>query len=113
MKIVVGFRFTDGGFTKEIDQASPLMYLALKDGEPVTVTLKWYRQVGAIEEHYFTTVLEDARIVEIKEYFPTTYDKPTAEYPHMEQVKFTYRKIIWTHEVEGKQSEDDWRAPAV
>jgi type VI protein secretion system component Hcp len=30
----------------------------------------------------------------------------------MEEVSYTYRKIIWTHETEGKQSEDDWLAPA-
>ena len=29
----------------------------------------------------------------------------------MEDISFTYRKIIWTHETEGKQAEDDWLAP--
>jgi len=98
--------------TKVIDKASPLLALALCTGEKCTVTLTWYRQSGAAEEHYFTTTLEDAVIVDLNSFIPTVFDQATKEYQHMEKVSFTYRKIIWTHEVEGKQSEDDWLAPA-
>lgn len=98
--------------TKVVDQSSPLLYLALCSGEPLTVTLKWYRQSGAVEEHYFTTKLEEAVIVQQKQYIPNVFDKTTSDYQHMEEVSYTYRKIIWTHETEGKQSEDDWLAPA-
>lgn len=31
----------------------------------------------------------------------------------MEEVHFTYSKIIWTHEVDGIEAEDDWKAPKV
>jgi type VI secretion system secreted protein Hcp len=98
--------------TKIIEQSSPLLYLALCSGEKMTVTLKWYRQAGAVEEHYFTTTLEEAVLVAQRQYIPNVFDKDTAEYQHMEECSFTYRKIIWTHETEGKQSEDDWLAPS-
>ena len=65
-----------------------------------------------MEEHYFTTQLEDAVIVNQKQYIPNVFDATKSDYQHMEEVAFTYRKIIWTHEAEGKQSEDDWLAPS-
>lgn len=94
--------------TKETDEASPLLYLALKQGERCKVVLKWYRQEANTEQHYFTTELENALVVNIEPFFPIVFDKATAEYGHMEKVSFTYSKIMWTHEVEGKASEDDW-----
>src|SRR4030095_10436251 len=39
------------------------------------------------------------------------FDPKNAEYQHMEECAFAYQKIVWTHETEGKQAEDDWRAP--
>jgi type VI secretion system secreted protein Hcp len=29
----------------------------------------------------------------------------------MEEVSFTYRKVMWRWEPDGVESEDDWRAP--
>ncbi len=40
------------------------------------------------------------------------FDEATKAYQHMEELRFTYRKIIWTHEIEGKESEDDWLTTA-
>lgn len=97
---------------KEIDKSTPLLFMALTKGERCTITLQWYRQAGATEEHYFTTKLEDAVIISMRNFIPNVYDAATKEYQHMEAVQFTYRKIIWTHEVDGKESEDDWLAPA-
>ena len=97
--------------TKVVDKSSPLLALALCTGETCKVALKWYRQAGATEEHYFTTVIEDAAIVKQRKFIPNVFDKATSEYQHMEDISFTYRKIIWTHETEGKQAEDDWLAP--
>jgi len=97
--------------TTVMGKASPLLAMALCTGEPCTVTLKWYRQSGAAEEHYYTTTLEDAVLVEHRTFIPNVFDRETKEYQHMEKACFSYRKIIWTHETEGKQSEDDWLAP--
>ncbi len=81
---------------KLIDKASPLLYQALVTGERLVVELKWYRidPTGG-EEHYFTTKLEDAIIVAIN---PSLL--------HMEDVSFTYRKIIWTWEPDRITAED-------
>jgi type VI secretion system secreted protein Hcp len=97
--------------TKFYDKASPKLYQALTSGERMTdVTMKWYRIDNAgIEEHYFTIKLEDAIVVSIKPYVPNCLDPHYESYGHMEDVAYTYRKIIWTWEPDGIESEDDWR----
>lgn len=86
---------------KLMDKASPKLYQALVTGERLEVELKWYRidPTGG-EEHYFTTKLENAIVVAIK---PSLL--------HMEDVSFTYRKIIWTWEPDGITAQDDWSTP--
>ena len=64
---------------------------------------------AGIEEHYFTIKLEDAIVVSIKPYVPNCLDPKFESYGHMEDVAYTYRKIIWTWEPDGIESEDDWR----
>ncbi|WP_458024188.1 type VI secretion system tube protein TssD, partial [Pseudomonas aeruginosa] len=55
--------------TKVFDKASPLLLAALTSGERLTkVEIQWYRTSAAgTQEHYYTTVLEDAIIVDIKD----------------------------------------------
>ncbi|MBG4186135.1 type VI secretion system tube protein Hcp, partial [Pseudomonas aeruginosa] len=60
---------------------------------------------------YYTTVLEDAIIVDIKDYMHNCQDPGNAHFTHLEDVHFTYRKISWTHEVSGTSGSDDWRSP--
>lgn len=100
--------------TKVYDKSSPKLYQALCTGEHMTtVEIKWYRiDPSGAEEHYFTHKLEDAIIVDIKAWMPNCLEPATESLSHMEDVSFTYRKIIWTWEVDGIESEDDWKAPA-
>lgn len=42
---------------------------------------------------------------------PNCQDPNMAHFTHLEDVYFTYRKIVWTHEVSGTSGSDDWRAP--
>ena len=98
--------------TKRIDKASPLLYNALTKGEGLTVTIKWYRYVqggGGGQVHYYSTLLEDSRIVWMKQWFPMTMDKTTSEFGHQEQLAITYRKITWTWEDGGVTGTDDWQ----
>ena len=96
----------------ELDKAAPKLYLALTTGELLTtVTFKWFRQAQAIEEHYFTTVLENAVITSQRAYFPNVLDQATAHYPHLVELQMVYQKVIWMHEIDGIESEDDWLAP--
>ncbi|RLA97091.1 MAG: type VI secretion system tube protein Hcp [Deltaproteobacteria bacterium] len=99
--------------TKIFDKASPKLYQALCSGEQFSnVTIKWYRiDPTGQEEHYFTTKLEDAIIVSIKAWMPNALDPKMESYQHMEDVSFTYKKIIWTWEPDGIESEDSWKEP--
>lgn len=98
---------------KEYDKASPKLYQALCTGEHLTtVTIKWYRiDPTGSEEHYFTHVLEDAIVVEMKPYMPVAFLSENESYRHMENVSFTYKKIKWTWEPDGIEAEDDWTVP--
>ena len=99
--------------TKVFDKASPLLYQALTSGERLrNVEIKWYRtSATGTQEHYFTISLEDAIITNIRAHMPNCQDPSVAHFTHLEDVSFSYRKIIWTHEVCGTTSQDDWRAP--
>jgi len=99
--------------TKVYDKTSPKLYQALVTGERMSdVTFKFYRITPAgAEEHYFTTKLENAIIVSIKPWVPNCLDPARERFTHMEDISFTYRKIIWTWEVDGIEAEDDWQVP--
>jgi type VI secretion system secreted protein Hcp len=99
---------------KRIDKASPKLFQALTQGERFSdVTYKWYRidQSGAGgQQHYFTIKLEEAVLVSMKQWFPITSDSARSNYSHFEDIAMTYRKIIWTWEDGGIQTQDDWKA---
>jgi type VI secretion system secreted protein Hcp len=98
--------------TKVFDKASPLLLQALTSGELITnVEIKWYRTKAGAQEHYYTTTLEDALIVHIKDYMHNCQDPANSQFTHLEDVHFTYRKITWTHEASGTSGSDDWRSP--
>jgi type VI secretion system secreted protein Hcp len=100
--------------TKVFDKSSPLLLQALTTGEVMTsVLIKWYRiSIKGTQEHYYTTELEDAIIVHIKDYMHNCQDPANSHFTHLQDVHFTYRKITWTHEVSGTSGSDDWRSPA-
>ena len=97
--------------TKVFDKSSPLLLSALTSGEKMSeVTIEWYRtSASGTQELYYTTKLEDAIIVEIKDYMHICQDPANSHFSHLEDVHFTYRKITWTHEVCGTTGSDDWR----
>lgn len=99
--------------TKVFDKATPLLLAALTSGELMEeVVIQWFRTSAAgTQEHYFTTTLEDAIIIEIKDYMFNCQDPGNAHFTHLEDVHFSYRKITWTHEVSGTSGSDDWRSP--
>ena len=100
--------------TKFVDQATPKLQYALVTGEHLTVTLNWYRphpMGGAAEELYFTTVLEDAMLISVKDTIPNVLDSRNGNFEHMEVLAFTYRRITWTFEPEGIETSDDWNEP--
>ena len=98
---------------KRIDSATPKLFQALCSGEHFSeVVFKWYRvdaEGGGYQQHFFTTTLEDAILVEMKDWFPITVDASKDQYPQCEDLAFTYRKIRWTWEVDGIEAQDDWK----
>lgn len=98
---------------KHKDQASPLLFQACCSGEQVTkFELDFYRiSAKGQEEHYFTIKLEKAIIVDMREYTPMTFLEENKPYHDMEEVSFSYEKIVWTYEPDGVEAEDDWSKP--
>ena len=89
--------------TKELDKASPLLYKALTTNEVLPeVTLLFYRNANTgKQDQYFTIALTDGTISGIKSW---TDDKGVP----MEEVSFTYQKIVWTYTNGGITHEDTW-----
>ena len=100
-------------FTSALNKATPLMYQALASGEMLPkVEVKWYRtSTEGKQEHFFTTHLEDATIVDIVTALPHAQDATKAEYTQLVEVSMAYRKITWTHAIAGTEASDDWRKP--
>ncbi len=99
--------------TKVFDKSTPKLFQALSTGERMSnVTMKYYRiDPSGKEEHYFTIKLEDAIIVSVKPWVPNALDQSRERFTHMEDVSFTYSKIIWTWEVDGVEAQDSWQVP--
>ncbi|MCU1718606.1 Hcp family type VI secretion system effector [Pseudomonas sp. 5P_3.1_Bac2] len=99
--------------TKVFDKSSPLIFNSLTSGERLNkCRLEWYRTSSTgTQEHYFTIELEDAVIVDVQSRMPNCQDPGLSHFTHLEDVYFTYRKIVWTHEVSGTSGSDDWRTP--
>ncbi|MEM9383907.1 MAG: Hcp family type VI secretion system effector [Pseudomonadota bacterium] len=98
--------------TKAFDKASPLLYNALTSGELLDCEIKWFRTAAdGTSEHYYTTTLTDAVIVDITASMAHCQDPAMDHLGHEEQISFKYRKIEWRHEAAGTSGEDDWRKP--
>ena len=103
--------------TKSVDKSTPKLYQTLVTGEHLkNVTIKFYRinPMGK-EEHYFTVTLEDAVIVMVRPYSNAlNLNDPLATTrwpPDLEDITFVYKKIKWTWEIDGIESEDSWAVP--
>ncbi|WP_434765767.1 Hcp family type VI secretion system effector [Pseudomonas triticicola] len=101
-------------FTSSLNKASPLLNQALATGETLpTVEVKWFRtNSDGKQEHFFTTKLEDATVVEIDTVLPHVEDINNRSYTHLIKTSLSYRKISWSHVVAGTEASDDWRKPA-
>ena len=99
--------------TKVIDKSSPLLATAMATGERLkTCEIRWYRtSTSGIQEHYYTTKLIDAIVVDITTMMPHAQDPTFAHFTHLETVAINYRAIEWNHEACGTSGRDDWRKP--
>jgi type VI secretion system secreted protein Hcp len=98
--------------TKHFDKASPKLMQACCSGEHVDVVLDFFRiNEKGLEEKYYTIQLIEAIIVSIRDYKPITFLEENRPYRDMEEISFTYEKIIWTYVPDGIEAEDSWKAP--
>ena len=102
-------------FTAALNKGTPLLYNALCSGEMLTTCeVRWYRtNTAGKQEHFFTTKLEDAIIVDIDCVMPNAQNPNNQDYTQLVEVSLAYRKITWEHTVAGTSGSDDWRAPKV
>ena len=101
--------------TKEVDKASPLLYAALAHNEQIT-TWKlqfWRPSPTGLEQQHFTIELENATIASIHMRMPNNRHPTQMRYPELEEVAFTYQKIVWTWNDGGITADDDWETPRV
>ncbi|MDR2054893.1 MAG: Hcp family type VI secretion system effector [Desulfovibrio sp.] len=97
--------------TKHKDNASPKLYKACCTGEQLTVTLDQYRiKPDGTEEKYYTIKLEEAIVVNMREYTPVTFLPDSKPYFDMEEISFTYSKITWTYNDGNIEFVDSWKA---
>ncbi|PAF46717.1 hypothetical protein BKH41_08655 [Helicobacter sp. 12S02232-10] len=101
-------------FTTSLNKSVPLLYNALTRGEKLTkVEIQWFRtSTTGGQEHYFTTVLEDAIITNIDLLMPNAQDKDNNDKTELFSVSLNYRKITWEHVAAGTSGSDDWRGEA-
>jgi type VI secretion system secreted protein Hcp len=97
---------------KVMERSTPLLVQALCDNENVEVRLEFYRAnpIGdGTEEHYFTIVLREARIVDFEIDIPNCLETRNADIQNMEYISFAYGIITYTFEPSGIEFEDQWR----
>lgn len=96
-----------------LNKSVPLFYNALTSGELLTsVNLKWYRtSIEGKQEHFFTTLLTDAIVVDINCEMPHCQQPGNENYTQLVEISFSYRKISWDHTTSGTSGSDDWRKP--
>ena len=77
-------------------------------------TCSWFRtSIDGRQEEFFSTVLEDAVIVDMNLVMPNAQDPSNAPYTQLLEVSMSYRKINWDHTIAGTSGSDDWRRPQV
>lgn len=99
--------------TKEIDKSTPLLMNVLSQNENLPeVIFRFYAQdATGVVVNYYTITLINSAIASIRH---VVYEDPdTGGFKTVEQISFTFQKIIWTWEDGGITAEDDWEAPVV
>ncbi|MHC8323117.1 Hcp family type VI secretion system effector [Pseudomonas sp. GB2N2] len=93
--------------SKVVDKSSPLLHRALAIRDVLTpCCFTWYRNGQNGAEIYYQIDLVDAVIVDIQSKMIQSTDAGSAQSTIIEDVYFTYRKIIWSH-VGGNTTESD------
>lgn len=83
---------------KDIDRLTPQLYEMVCKGrtcEKIVVTLYRIAQESGDEEPYFTYTLENAKIVSVDNYMPSTKVEENENLGHLEKVSLLAKKFTW------------------
>jgi type VI secretion system Hcp family effector len=95
--------------TKPLDTASPLLAeAAAKKAKIDKITIELTRDPvgGGRTQMYYVITLEDVRVTDI-----SLGISSETNYPHIENVTFAYRTVIWKHDPGGKETQFDFTKP--
>lgn len=95
---------------KHKDVSSPKLFQMCCTGEVGTVEVLYFRiKDTGEEENYFKITMEEAIIVSMREFTPTTFLPENKPFKDMEEVSFTYSKITWNYADGNIEFTDDWK----
>lgn len=99
--------------TKELDQATPVLYTMLATNENITDWVLQYftPDPRGTETQNFTIHLTNASIDDIRLVKPLTWSPDLAKIPDYQEISFMYQKIDWTWSQGGITAADQWTAP--
>ncbi len=101
-------------FTCALNKAMPLIQNSLATGEVLTeVQMKWYRINDGVKEHFYTTTLENARVVDYRAELPHVLDASKQAIAETVTVQLTFNKISSDHEAAGTSHSDSHNTPNV
>jgi len=97
-------------FNKEIDSSSPYLYKAIATGQTLqSAEIRHYDINDAGQEvNYFTTLLENVKIVSISPIMYDIKDPAMEKHNHIEVIELRYEKITWTYKDGNLQHIDNW-----
>ena len=97
---------------KDVDRTSPMLYQALCEGELLTeVEIDWYRiDSTGMEELYYSQTLKNAKIISIEFVVEDETDLSNSQLGHIEEISMIYENIVWSHEADGIEFEDNFGA---
>ncbi|HEX9739237.1 MAG TPA: type VI secretion system tube protein TssD [Ignavibacteriaceae bacterium] len=85
---------------KYIDRITPLLYQIVCEGvicSEIKITLFRIEEATGLEVEYFNYILENARIVSVKNWMPPIYDPESVVIGHLEKVKILARRVTWDY----------------
>ncbi|RPI68101.1 MAG: type VI secretion system tube protein Hcp [Ignavibacteriales bacterium] len=85
---------------KYIDRTTPLLYQIVCEGvvcSEVKITLFHIEEATGLEVAYFNYLLENARIISVKDWMPPIYVPDTEVIGHLEKVKILARRVTWEY----------------
>ncbi|MDD9934030.1 MAG: type VI secretion system tube protein TssD [Myxococcales bacterium] len=98
---------------KRIDRSTAILIRALCRNEEVkTAEFRFFRpktDTAAEEEHFYTVLLENARVTSVKQLSEDHLSAGPEAPPMMEEVELMYESISWTYEIGGYSHTDTVR----